>query len=87
LYSVAVSAVADGNTAAADKAAVEQIPFMRLLREKSTLIKNFSKQQKTLYIVHARIEQVPPRRRVLQHPVKSGDQARVEFKWGCSGQR
>jgi hypothetical protein len=46
LYSVALSAAADGNTAAADKAAVEQMPFMRLLREKLKLIKDFSKQQK-----------------------------------------
>jgi hypothetical protein len=52
-----VSAAADGNTAAADKAAVEQMPFTRLLRENSKLIKGFSKQQETLYIVHARIEQ------------------------------
>jgi hypothetical protein len=44
LYSVAVSAAAAGNTAAAgkaaDSAAVEQIPFIRALREKSELIEN-----------------------------------------------
>src|ERR1700691_3385767 len=46
LYSVAVSAAAAGNTAAAgkaaDSAAVEQIPFIRALREKSELIERFS---------------------------------------------
>jgi hypothetical protein len=41
LYSEAESAAADGNTAAADKAAAEQRPFIRLLREKFRLIKDF----------------------------------------------
>jgi hypothetical protein len=49
LYPVEVSAAVAGNTAAAgkaaDKAAVEQMPFIRLLREKSKLMKDFSKQQ------------------------------------------
>jgi hypothetical protein len=44
LYSVAVSAAAAGNTAAAgkaaDSAAVEQTPFIRALLEKSELMKN-----------------------------------------------
>src|ERR1700733_7959761 len=39
LYSGALSAAADGSTAAADKAAVEQMSFMRLLREKLNLMR------------------------------------------------
>jgi hypothetical protein len=46
LYSVAVSAAAAGNTAAAGKAAeraaVEQIPFIRVLLEKSELMATLS---------------------------------------------
>src|ERR1700722_10552041 len=41
LYSEAVSAAAEGSAVAADKAAVEQRLFIRLLREKLRLIKKF----------------------------------------------
>src|ERR1700761_5324570 len=46
LYSVASSAAAHGSTAAADNAAVEQRPFIRLLREKSKLIRNSPNNRK-----------------------------------------